>query len=248
MAIQVAFQELGVFDTSHTKVPLSDREAMPFAIVQAVENVEHSGDMERFVQPMKGVLSSSAQAPLRDVQAELEKALASEIKGRVVVSKAKKAGLIVRLWEISSFESGSSAMRTASVGAIGRPAGVLSAREESMRIEGHTDEVLIHNPHFDSNWELSTARATELVKLYIYRCHMDPVRLSASGFAAFLPVGDHDTFEGRTINRHIDIVILNPILVQKFPFAVTSPAVSSPRLVSPALPAGRRAVAAPQGP
>jgi Membrane MotB of proton-channel complex MotA/MotB/CheB methylesterase len=54
MAIQVACQELGVFDTSNTKVPLSDTEPIPFANIQAVENVERTGDMERFVHPTKG--------------------------------------------------------------------------------------------------------------------------------------------------------------------------------------------------
>ena len=66
MAIQVAFQELGVFDTSNTKVPLSDSEAMPFSKVQAVENVDRTTDMERVVQPMKGILSPSPPAaPLK---------------------------------------------------------------------------------------------------------------------------------------------------------------------------------------
>src|SRR5271156_3943623 len=69
LAIQVAFQELGVFDTSNTKIPLAEGDAMPFDKVQVVENVERSNDMERFVQPMKGVLSSNAPtAPLKDVQ------------------------------------------------------------------------------------------------------------------------------------------------------------------------------------
>src|SRR5271155_380097 len=53
MAIQVAFQQLGVFDTSNTKIPLSDTEAMPFAQVQVVENSSRTGDFRRFVQPMK---------------------------------------------------------------------------------------------------------------------------------------------------------------------------------------------------
>src|SRR5271165_6543839 len=55
LAIQVAFQELGVFETSNTKIPLSDSEPIPFTQVQAVENVEHTGDLARVIQPMKGV-------------------------------------------------------------------------------------------------------------------------------------------------------------------------------------------------
>jgi len=66
MAIQVAFQELGVFDTSNTHIPLSDMEAIPFSNVQAVENVgTHRGTWKRVVQPMKGILApTSTPTPL----------------------------------------------------------------------------------------------------------------------------------------------------------------------------------------
>jgi Membrane MotB of proton-channel complex MotA/MotB len=58
LAIQVAFQELGVFETSNTKIPISETEPMPFANVQAVENVERTGDFAHFVSPPKGVLGA----------------------------------------------------------------------------------------------------------------------------------------------------------------------------------------------
>jgi CheY-like chemotaxis protein len=68
MAIQVAFQELGVFDTSNTRIPLSETEAVPFSQIQAVENAERTGDLARAVQPMKGMLApANSSAPLKDV-------------------------------------------------------------------------------------------------------------------------------------------------------------------------------------
>jgi chemotaxis protein MotB len=158
LAIQVAFQELGVFETSNT-ASLSNTESVPFSQVQAVENIEQTSDMQPFVQPMKGILSPAAAAgPLKDVQAELEKALAPEIRSRVVDIKTRKEGLVVSLREVGLYESGASTMRASSVGSIDRLAEVLASRSENMRIEGHTDNVPIHNPHFPSNWELSTPR------------------------------------------------------------------------------------------
>jgi chemotaxis protein MotB len=87
MAIQVAFQELGVFDTSNTKIPLSDSEAIPFSSIQSVENLERTLDISRIVQPMKGMLGPpEAGPPLKDVQAELEKALANrELAGNGIL-------------------------------------------------------------------------------------------------------------------------------------------------------------------
>ena len=225
MAIQVAFQELGVFDTSNTHIPLSDMEAIPFANVQAVQNVERTSDMERIVQPMKGILApTSAAAPLKDIQAELEKALAPEIKRHVVDIKPRKEGLVVSLREMGFYESGASTMRASSVGAVDRLAQVIVPRAENLRIEGHTDNIPIHNGHFPSNWELSTARATELVRLFIVRYQVEPNRLSAAGFAEFHPVDDNAIPEGRARNRRIDIVILNPALQEKSPFATPAAA------------------------
>ena len=210
LAIQVAFQQMGVFDTSSTQIPLSDSEALPFSKVQVVENNERTSDMERFVQPMKGMLTPPANAPLKEIQSELEKALAPEIQKHVVDIKARREGLVVSLREVGFYESGSAQMRASSKGAIDRLAAVLAARAEALRIEGHTDNIPIHNSHFASNWELSTARASELIKLLVERYRFDPARLSAAGYAEFHPVSSNDTAEGRARNRRVDIVILNP--------------------------------------
>jgi chemotaxis protein MotB len=236
LAIQVAFQELGVFDTSNTKIPLSDSEAIPFSQIQAVENAERTGDLTRAVQPMKGILTPTpSNAPLKDVQAELEKVLAPEIQKRVVDIKLHKEGLIVSLREMGFYESGSATMRPSAMGAIDRLAAVLSPRGEAIRIEGHTDNVPIHTAHFPSNWELSTARATELGKLLIYQYHFEPLRLSAAGYAEFHPVADNDTADGRARNRRIDLVILNPAIGEKTPFVIPSGAVNPNLRASPSL-------------
>ncbi len=210
LAIQVAFQQMGVFETSNTQIPLSDSEAVPFSQVQVVENAERTADMERFVQPMKGILSPTASAPMKNIQEELEKALAPEIKNKVVDVHAKREGLVVSLREVGFYESGVAAMRESSRGAVDRLAAVLSSRSEFLRIEGHTDDVPIHNKHFDSNWELSSGRATELIKLFVERYRFAPIRLSAAGYAEFHPVAPNDTPEGRARNRRVDVVILNP--------------------------------------
>jgi chemotaxis protein MotB len=213
LSIQVAFQELGVFDTSSTLIPLSDSEAIPFSKIQIVENTERTSDMTRFVQPMKGLLSPSPSRPTKDIQAELEKALAQEIKGHIVEVKAHREGLVVSLREVGFYVSGSSALRPSSKDAIDRLAAVLQTRTESLRIEGHTDNVPIHNQHFSSNWELSTARASDLINVFIQRYGFDPRRLSAAGYAEFHPVASNDSAEGRGRNRRVDIVILNPPIV-----------------------------------
>jgi chemotaxis protein MotB len=223
LSIQVAFQEMGVFDTSNTKIPLGDSEAVPFSKVQVIENAEFTTDMERFVQPMKGILSPMpSSAILKDVQAELEKALAPEIRKHVVDVKARREGLVVSLREMGFYESGSSTLRPSARDAIDRLAAILKTRTEALRIEGHTDNVPIHNPRFDSNWELSTARASDLIKQLIVTYQFDAHRLSAAGYAEYHPVDSNDTPEGRARNRRLDIVILNPPVPEQV-FSAPSP-------------------------
>jgi len=210
LAIQVAFQQMGVFDTSNTEIPLSDSDAVPFSKVQVVENSEQTADLTKFVQPMKGMLVPSTNAALKNIQDELRKALAAEIQRQVVNVKATREGLVISLREVGFFDSGSATLRASSRDALDRLAAVLGTRTESLRIEGHTDNVPIHNPRFASNWELSTSRAAELIRVFVNRYQMDPARLSAAGYAEFHPVAPNDSTAGKALNRRVDIVVLNP--------------------------------------
>jgi chemotaxis protein MotB len=211
MAIRVAFQELGVFQTSNTKIPIRDEDEIPFETVQVVENVQKDSDLKRIVNPMKGMLTSAAEAQsLQAAEEAIQKALGPEIQRHEVTMALRREGLVVSLKEIGFFDSGSATIREGSLNAISRLADVLRQRPENLRIEGHTDDVPIHNAHFGSNWELSTARATELIQLMIMKYDLPPSHLSAAGYAEFHPVADNSTPEGRAQNRRLDVVILAP--------------------------------------
>jgi hypothetical protein len=113
-----------------------------------------------------------------------------------------------------NFESGSAQMKSASLGAFDRIADLLRKREYRLRIEGHTDNSPIHTAQFPSNWELSTSRATEIVRLLIVRDGFASTRLSAGGFAEYHPIATNRTAEGRAINRRVDIVILGHAITE----------------------------------
>lgn len=214
MAIQVAFQELGVFQTSSTKIPVQDDEAIPFQKVQVVDNVNKEADMKRIVNPMKGVLSSasdpSESQSLRAAQEAIQRALDPEIRRREVTMSMGREGLVVSLKEMGFFDSGSAVVRPGSLDAISRLAAVLKERPENLRIEGHTDNVPIHTAKFSSNWELSTSRATQLIQILITRYGLPPGHLSAAGYGEFHPVASNGSPDGRAQNRRLDVVILAP--------------------------------------
>jgi chemotaxis protein MotB len=86
----------------------------------------------------------------------------------------------------------------------------LQAVSNAIRVEGHTDDVPIHTARYQSNWELSTARATEVVAYLIGSAGIDPGRLSAAGYAEFHPRAPNDSPANRATNRRVDLVVLNP--------------------------------------
>jgi two-component system copper resistance phosphate regulon response regulator CusR len=209
LAIQVAFQELGVFPASTSAVPMNTAEPMPFNTVQAIENANRVAAMGRTVPPSSGVLSGSSETgDLSSLRKELEHTLAAEISRNEVALRSEPDGLVISLREIGFFESGSATMRARSRSAFDRLAKLLSERGCSIRIEGHTDNVPIHNSHFNDNWQLSTSRATELVRLLVVEFDFSPALLSAAGYAQYHPIGANDTPEGRALNRRVDVVVL----------------------------------------
>ncbi|MDK2959817.1 MAG: chemotaxis protein MotB, partial [Bacillota bacterium] len=84
-------------------------------------------------------------------------------------------------------------------------------------VEGHTDNLPINTYRFPSNWELSTARATTVVRYLAEKHGIPPDRLSAAGYGEWRPVAPNDTPEHRAQNRRVDIVVLRTDLAKQEP-------------------------------
>jgi hypothetical protein len=108
-----------------------------------------------------------------------------------------------------NFETGLAQIKPASQSAFDKIAAMLRDHNYRLRVEGHTDNVPIHTSEFRSNWELSTSRATEIVRLLIVREGFSPNLLSAARYAEYHPVATNLTAEGRGLNRRVDIVVLS---------------------------------------
>lgn len=91
---------------------------------------------------------------------------------------------------------------------LDKVARVLREREGLIRIAGHTDSVPIYTPRFPSNWELSAARAVNVLKYFVNSGGIDPRRLAAVGYGASKPLGLNDTLEQRARNRRVEIVLV----------------------------------------
>jgi chemotaxis protein MotB len=209
---------MGVFPSSSTQVPIDINDPMPFSTVQAIENVERSAELGRVASaPTDSLAAASEQTDLATLRSELEQALHGEIALRQVSLRRESDGLVISLREFGFFDSGSATIKPGARPALDRIASILAIRTCKLRIEGHTDNVPIHTAHMASNWELSTARATELIRILIQDHRFAPERLSAAGYAEYHPVASNVTVQGRAQNRRVDIVILRTSLEETPP-------------------------------
>jgi chemotaxis protein MotB len=197
VAMQSAFTPLGAFE-AHSKIPpLSD-----------VSGAAVSDAAPAALNPP--IPSTHLETP-EETQRRLTKFLAQQVAaGNIrpgsITMRITPDGLVISLHEAGFFPSGSAEVRTASIPVLSLLAATLPAGP--LRVEGHTDNVPIHTAQFATNWELSTARATAIARLLLEHGPIDPVNLSAAGYAEFHPVASNATEDGRTQNRRVDIILL----------------------------------------
>ena len=120
----------------------------------------------------------------------------------------EERGLVISLQDIVLFPSGSAGITPEAKKIIADIGAHLKTLPNYLRVEGHTDNLPINTPKFPSNWELSSARATNVVHELINRCGIHPERLSATGYGEYRPKVDNDSVGHRQMNRRVDILIL----------------------------------------
>lgn len=148
---------------------------------------------------------------LTRTQEELSKSLQDEIsKGNITIQQVRDR-LTINMVDRVLFDSGQAQVKPAGVKVLKQVGDVLNKiTDKQIRIEGHTDNVPISSKlqdRFKTNWELSTARATTVVRYLIDQGGVDRQYLSAVGYADTHPLASNDSEEGRSSNRRIEIVL-----------------------------------------
>jgi len=147
---------------------------------------------------------------LERAKAELESRLGAEIKDQQVQVEMLDRGLVITFVSEVLFNSGKADLRADSFVKLDKVASVLTTvvSDLNVGIEGHTDNVPITRSGWKSNWELSTARALNVLHYLEDKGNISPKRLSATGYGEFRPVAPNATKAGKQKNRRVEIVIL----------------------------------------
>jgi chemotaxis protein MotB len=188
-----------------------------FAVLYASSTVD-ARKLASMVESMQHVFSGQqppppggtpAGADLDSLERQLREALGPDLADHRVTIERDSRGLVVSIMESGSFSTGSADLPAESKALLTRIAGRLRGIPNTIRVEGHTDDVPIQTARYKSNWELSTARATHVVETLFRDGGVDPSRLSAAGYAEFHPRVPNDSDASRARNRRVDLVILN---------------------------------------
>ncbi|MEN3013665.1 MAG: OmpA family protein [Endomicrobiia bacterium] len=133
--------------------------------------------------------------------------LENKLEKFVSTKITQKEGLIVTFSEKYMFDSGKADIYDEAKEVIKNIASLLVEEPNRISIEGHTDNTPINTPEFPSNWELSTKRATNVLKYLLEELKFDPKRLTAAGFGEWHPVAPNDTPENKAKNRRVDLIV-----------------------------------------
>ena len=127
--------------------------------------------------------------------------------GQVSVTQTNR-GVVLEINASALFTEGEAVLQGNSVKTLDEVAQVLGQGDQAIEVEGHTDDIPINTPQFPSNWELSSARASSVVRLFVGH-GVTAMRLTAVGSAANHPVVSNDTPEERARNRRITVTVLH---------------------------------------
>lgn len=182
------------------------------------------------VKPPDEAGDAAVVAALENLREQLERALGSAgLDGQVSLTRVGRE-LLMTLSDAVFFESGSADLRAESLPMLASLAKVMAPLPLHVRIEGHTDSRPINTARFRSNWDLSTARATEILNYMAAEGRFDPTRLSAVGYGPYRPTSSNETAEGRARNRRVEFVIVGDLGLEALPRG-SAAASEAPRVV-----------------
>jgi chemotaxis protein MotB len=187
----------GVIDMYAKVAQVQAEVATPVTVQQAQNGAGSSGG------------SGSANVAQTDKEYNrIRSELAKEIQAGKAEVERDGARIIIRLAEQGSFQSGSADLQAGFIDVLKKVGGSVASSQGRVFIEGHTDNVpVVYNQRFQSNWDLSGARAGAVADYLIGQSGLTQSRVSVSGYADTRPIDSNDTATGRARNRRIEVII-----------------------------------------
>lgn len=155
-----------------------------------------------------GILKTKKQERMKSMAKNILHALEPLVKDGQVRVAQSSLGITVEINASVLFSPGQAKLADSSSLTLQAVAHVIKGHEHEIHVEGHTDNLPIHTENFPSNWELSSARASSVIRLFIEN-GVEAHRLTAIGYGENRPIETNETPEGRKRNRRVTVMILS---------------------------------------
>lgn len=190
------------FEPSRSLKPIQVGDPSPAPSTSAIDLPGAAGGENVLEQ-----LGSSGQlGVLQELSEIFTEHFSSLIEDQLVQVDSNEFWLQIQVKDSILFESGSAEPSAQARAIFAEIANVLKGYDNPVQVEGHTDNLPIRNLRYPSNWELSAARATAIVKL-LEADDVAAQRLSAVGYGEHQPVASNESAEGRARNRRVVLMI-----------------------------------------
>jgi len=191
-----------------------------FIILYAISNID-ARKYEKMIAAISNVFGHEGkivglenkviniELPSNNLKLQLTKVIRDYKYDDFIKLEENERGITIHILDEILFPSGSAELNKGSLTVMKHIASVIKALPNDIRIEGHTDNVPISKPNYPSNWHLSVARALNTAYYLINNENLPSDKVSIVGYSEYKPIASNETEEGRSMNRRVDIVIVN---------------------------------------
>lgn len=189
-----SFQQRQILEFYPSVIPFEDPSSEP------------EMEMEK-TQPQN---SEETDKELNQLLADIQSYLNENKLSDVVVATRTERGVVLVLQEQALFASGEATVLEDAYPFLNKVGDLLERIPNFVKVEGHTDNRPIGTYRFPSNWELSSARASSVIRYLVQTENLDPKRFIAVGYGDTRPIAPNDTRENLQKNRRVEVIITDP--------------------------------------
>ncbi len=197
---------------------VSSLSGTPFVAIQAIDPGNVQGEIASEVNadptPTPSPQSDANAEEIKERFDELYQKIKSHIEENNLSSllnvEEQENAILIRMSDSALFDSGKDFLKTDAKMILGSICVIIEEYDDliqRIRIEGHTDNVPIHNSRFADNWELSASRALVVVRYMLSMTDIIPAKFIPMGYGEYHPVDSNETSAGRASNRRVDFVL-----------------------------------------
>jgi len=197
---------------------VSSLSGTPFVAIQAIDpggtQSESSSELDLKPTPTPSLESDANMEQIKEKFDELYEKIKTHIEvnnlGSLLNVEEQDNAILIRMSDSALFDSGKDFLKADAKMILGSICVIIEEYDDlikRIRVEGHTDNVPIHNSRFEDNWELSASRALVVVRYMLSITDLQPQKLIPMGYGEYHPVDSNETAAGRASNRRVDFVI-----------------------------------------